>query len=436
MTTRIALDRTLLLMRDEFHDGATDSDLLAALTGSRIALIADSGNIATHSAQCCFATVAMLMARSGQGAHLIAPDVPMAGAQPPLRTGPLVSRLQHAGAYLIPGVNFSIGDDGRDYDLAIALGNSPIPVRAGRVLRLNATAWAGRIDLSSAGMPWQAGAEPLGGLTAAALGATEAFKVAMRKLARFARNRMRLESVFADCGSLEFALAPTGTVLRSNFGPIDCISGGAITNAALYALARIPQVSAQVRVFEPEKPDLTNLNRYMLLLRSRFTLPKAYDLGEVLAHGLTIEPLVMRYGPDIPSAMAALSPNVLVGVDHIPSRWAVQQAHPEWLGVGATSHWSAMASFHSDGLGCARCLHPRDDELGDAPIPTVAFVSFWAGLLTTAYFLRHLAGRSAPSNEQHIYVTPCRPETPFRGGVPTLLGCPICGPTSTLQEIA
>jgi len=302
-----------------------------------------------------------------------------------------------------------------------------------KALRLNATAWSGLMTNPKPRLHGRAGAEPLGGPAAAALGVTEAFKVAIRKLARFARNRTRLESVFADCNALEFALAPADTTLCGDLGLFDCISGGAIINAFLYSLARIPKVTARVRVFEPETPDLTNLNRYMLLLRSPFALPKALDLAGILVRGLAIESLVAKYGPGLPSAIAALNPSVLVGVDHIPSRWAVQQAHPEWLGIGATTH-VGIASFHSDGLGCSRCLHPRDDEPGNAPIPTVAFVSFWAGLLTTAYFLRHLAGRSARSNEQHVYLTPCRPEPPFRGGVPTLLGCPICGPTALFKK--
>ena len=42
---------------------------------------------------------------------------------------------------------------------------------------------------------------------------------------------------------------------------MDLISGGAITNAALYALLRIPEITAAIRVIEPETLDLPNLNR-------------------------------------------------------------------------------------------------------------------------------------------------------------------------------
>ena len=47
MNLRQALDRTLLLMRDEVNDSADDGTLLAALTSTRVALIADADNVAS-----------------------------------------------------------------------------------------------------------------------------------------------------------------------------------------------------------------------------------------------------------------------------------------------------------------------------------------------------------------------------------------------------
>jgi hypothetical protein len=180
-------------------------------------------------------------------------------------------------------------------------------------------------------------------------------------------------------------------------------------------------------VIEPDFADLTNLNRYMLLLRSHVGAQKAIDLEEVCAGtGLEITPAPERFGPETASSLS-LRDVVLVGVDDIPSRWVVQRTWPAWLGVGATTHWSAMASFHVSGTnGCAECLHPDDEPTND-PIPTVAFVSFWAGLLTATYFLRHRAGAlGAALLDQQIYVTPVRPESPIWAIVPKRSGCATC----------
>jgi hypothetical protein len=82
---------------------------------------------------------------------------------------------------------------------------------------------------------------------------------------------------------------------------------------------------------------------------------------------------------------------------------------PEWLVVGATTHFSAMVSFHSEGLACAHCLHNEDDP-GKGPIPTMACVSFWAGLLTAAYLARHAVGKTVPADEQQVYLRAASPD--------------------------
>jgi hypothetical protein len=368
----------------------------------------------------------MLMARSGHRVHLMCPPVALVGPQPPLARGDLVEELARVGADLLPGYNFATGAVG-DFDTVIAVGNSEISVRAARYIRLNATPWSGRLGDGTAKDIWDGGLWPLGGMAAAGLAAAEAFKTSMRTLAHAARNPSRMEMVFAPATNVVFALAPEGTPFVRQLGIFDCISGGAIINATLYALARVPGVEGRARVIEPDTADTSNLNRYMLLRHSSLKADKARDLAAILVgSGLTIEPVPKRYESAQLPSMLPLAASVLVGVDDIPTRWLVQRAGPDWLGVGATTHWSAMASFHMQELGCAECLHPTDDP-GNAPIPTVAFVSFWAGLLTASYFLRHRAGQSAlPISEQQIYLTALRPEHPAWSAVPRRRGCPSC----------
>jgi hypothetical protein len=412
-------------MRDEVKDCADDDTLVAALTGTRVALIADAANIVSHSAQTAFVTAALLMGRSAHQVHLLCPDVPLVGAQPPLLQGQMIAQLVKVGTNLLPGVQFITEPPDGEADLAIAIGDSKVSIRARRCISLNAERWSGHIAPLDRAVRWKAGQWPLGGMVAAALAATEAFKIAIRKLERFARNPGRMETVFADTTEVEFALAPPDTPVCRQLGDFDCISGGAIIHAALYAFTRIPGVRGHTRIIEPDIATLSNLNRYMLLVRSHLETRKAEDLAVVCeGTGLDIEPLNERYEQPL-SDTIKLANLVLVGVDDIPTRWLVQRAKPEWLGVGATTHWSAMASFHQLGLGCAECLHPVD-EANDAPIPTVAFVSFWAGLLTASYYLRHLAANSVAAVEQQIYLTPFRPENPSRSAVSKRADCPSC----------
>jgi hypothetical protein len=433
MSLREALDRTLLLIRDEVGDSVDDDTLLGALTGTRVALISDSANIATHSAQTAFVTSALLMARSGHQVHLLCPDAPLNGPQPPLSNGQMISQLVKLGADLLPGIQFSVGPPRSGVDLAIAVGDSKIPVRARRQISLNAASWSGRIDAPEKATRWVAENWPLGAMTTAAMAATEAFKVAMKQLQHLARNPDRMTSVFADTTDAEFALAPTDTPICPSLGDFDCISGGAIVNSVLYALARLPGVSGNVRIIEHDRSALSNMNRYMLLLSTHLKTLKAEDLAAVCnGAGLQIQPLNERYEQRHVDAMRPATA-VLVGVDDIPTRWLAQRANPNWLGVGATTHWSAMASFHRLGLGCAECLHPTDDP-SDAPIPTVAFVSFWAGLLTAGYFLRHLGGTLIGADDQQVYLTAFRPENAMHSPVTIRRGCPSCKAVAGVED--
>jgi hypothetical protein len=318
-----------------------------------------------------------------------------------------------------------IGPPQGEADLAIALGDTPFNVCARRRIRLNAKAWMGMILREDQPSPWLAALWPFGALAAAGLGAGEAFKIAMLKLLPHALSSANTTARFALTDEGVFELTSSDAPFCRDLGEVDCVSAGAITNSVLYCLARIPTVTARGRIIEPDTADLSNLNRNMLLLRSSCEQSKALDLAKLLGSSLRFQPLLQLYDSEFATSIAPLAPTVVVGVDHIPTRWLVQEAKPEWLVVGATTHWSAMASFHSDDLGCARCLH-NQDHLVDGLIQTTACVSFWAGLLTATYIARHAAGHPISAKEQQVFLFPFRPENVFPSAVAVLRDCPIC----------
>lgn len=248
----------------------------------------------------------------------------------------------------------------------------------------------------------------------------------MMKLLQYAQNQENTALLFAPTFEHEFRLAPVDSPRCGDLGQLDFVSGGAIANSALYCLTRIPEVQGVGRIIEPDFADHTNLNRNMLLLRSGHGASKAQGLSNLLPTGLQLEPVLKRYDLDFALNSAPLARSVVVGVDDISTRWLVQRANPGLLVVGATGHWSAMASFHSAGLGCAECLHNRDHAV-PGPIPTTACVSFWAGLLSATYLARRAAGEVLLAKEQQVYLTPFRPETPFFSPVGKRRDCPTCG---------
>lgn len=196
------------------------------------------------------------------------------------------------------------------------------------------------------------------------------------------------------------------------------------------ALARdLLGVRGIARVIEPDSYDLSNLNRDELLLRSSVGSAKADHLSHMNLGDVDIKPVPLRYEAAHRGEVGSLAPVVLVGVDHVESRWAVQEERPAWLGIGATEEYFALLSVHGGDLPCAKCVH-EGGVAPDGPMPTAAFVSHWGGLALAAGFVRHRLGIDPAVGEQVTRITCLRPGTSAglwrtRGYVRE--GCRTCG---------
>ncbi len=261
-------------------------------------------------------------------------------------------------------------------------------------------------------------------MVSALLAANEAFKCAMRRL----KLRNQADQIFFeksqacdwDFGAIPL---PEGTI---DLGCVDVISAGAISQAALYALTRLPRAQMRGRIFDDDVSAMSNLNRNMLTLVDDVGVAKVEVIAARCGSDFQLEPIPKRFTPD--NGHVQLAPRVLVGVDDIPSRWAVQRDASEWVGVGGTSHFSISSSSHLTGQPCSGCLHPIDDPGRANPIPTVSFVSFWAGLALAVRLVRQSLGKPYATNRQHLWLTPLRMDQPHAGHwspVAPLRNCPV-----------
>jgi hypothetical protein len=210
-------------------------------------------------------------------------------------------------------------------------------------------------------------------------------------------------------------------------------SGGAITNAALYALLRMPAVTAAMRIIEL---DLPNLNRYALARRSMMGWPKTRALETFQTPAITITGHEDFFNDTTAACLAPIAPRLLVGVDHIPSRWDAQRAAgPGWVSAGSSSHDFVLVSAHPAGSACTGCVHPRDENIvGD--IPTISFASFWAGLIQALELFASATGQ-APTWTRSTHVWPLGLDNP-RGICPfrqdASVRCPVgCRASAALQ---
>ncbi len=418
-----ALSRTILLAKTELRDDTPDGVVLNAFTATRVVLVATENCLESHSGQCCFVTAALTLARSGHSVWLVAPDRPLVGPQPPLSGRCLIQALQEIGPDLLPGIDFHVGPPDRRVDLAVLIGPSDYAGEADQVSRLGWSKWSARLSTDSAQSctrtDW-----PIGAMAAASFACAEAFKAAMRRLREYARVPPWLfDQMFASSNRVQIELAPEETPTDAELGDFDVVSGGAITNSALFTLLRVPDLHGHCRIIDDDTSELSNLNRNALLRRSDLIAPrpKVETLAK-FSDGLAITSYPVRYDENFGGS--PLAANVLVGVDHIPSRWAVQRSRPRWLGVGATDAFSAYVSYHTKDEPCVGCLHPERLNMA-GPIPTVAFVSFFAGLMLGAYLVRRVNGELEPAQEQQAYMTMTRPETWAQGLVLGNASCPV-----------
>jgi hypothetical protein len=139
---------------------------------------------------------------------------------------------------------------------------------------------------------------------------------------------------------------------------------------------------------------------------------------------LRIAGVRVRYDADTAATTGPLAARVLVGVDHIPSRWLVQQHATGWVAVGATQSLDALASAHRPGTACAGCLHQREPD-ADELVPTISFVSFWSGLMLALELLTEAAG--ATPDHQALFCWPFGYDGPHLMRLPVAAqpACPV-----------
>lgn len=430
LTTRLALIRTLQLTRLARLPDASDDDVLAALASVGVCIVADESNLAAPAAQGAVATLTGLVLACGINVRLAMPPAELRGHQPPLVGSDLRAALVGLGADSVPGVSVEVTERPRRDDLVFVIGDSPWSGPNDFAWRLTASPWSGQLLPASESASRILGEFPIGALSAAAAAAAEPYRAALRLVAaRTGREPLR-PSYLLPVVRASIDLAPAGTPLPvPNIGSIDLVSGGAIISNALHALFRLPDIRARFRVWDPQALDGSNLNRYLLMRRSMRGMPKAEALKRWAPAGVTVDAIARQVDEVVLRELGELAPHVLVGVDNLEARWLVQSFWPRWLAVAGTAQFMVVASEHEPGMPCARCLHGWTENVpGD--IPTISFVSYWAGLLLASRLLRHLASGAIGNDAQATEAWPDRLDSILGNRhlpVQREPDCPLCG---------
>lgn len=400
-----ALSRTTRLINQEFFEGnANDKAISDGLASTTIRLIADEANMSSRAGQAGLITTVQLIARMGIQIELDAPDVDLLLDIPPLRRSTLQAALLELGDDLIPDT--SIRTARQHADLTFCFGDTPtdetdvVYVTAGK-LSCHLTrdqAHATRIDSDM----------PIGAFVAGAAAAAIALDTArpnIERATKTSRPPRRYPSpgppVQIDLAELFPQIASPPQLSRA----IDVISGGAVANAFLATQLWLSHDLTTMRVLDNDTVEMDNLNRCTQFRRSdaKQHLAKIDALANPRTSGLQIDGIPERYTETNREQILPFAEHVVVGVDSIPARWRIQEAQPTNLYIGSTTNNEAILTTHHPGQPCAACAHPDEDiPLDDDYIPTISFVSFWAGLLQTCAVLAE-AVQPNPSRRITIY---------------------------------
>ena len=432
MSSTDQLARTITLFQTDLE--ILDAGLIErALTRLEIALVAGDAVMRTRAGQIAVLTSAMLLARSGHKVFINVFDVPLIGHQPPFQGATVYEAITNLRGQLIEGSDISIGYPVRPSIAFDFAGRSCIaPFKETRTVSVGWSRWVGEL----ADWPWKPPCTedewPMGAMAAAVLVAAEAVKVAAWSLAPVSGHPGYVRELFAPSRIAMLRLAPEHTPTVSTLGAFDIISAGAVSNAFLYALLRLPDVVGEARSFDRDFSDQANRNRNMLLIAALEHLAKV-DLFAHFGRGLLVRPVRRHF---VEADLTDLAPNVAVGVDDIPTRWLLAGAQTNWMGVGATTDFGSMASIHFPYSACAACQHPHNED-APGPTPTIAFVSFLSGLLVAADFLVEISRSTANIASKQRLVFPLRSDTP-NGVHATLVSpradCPARCPASQIKR--
>jgi molybdopterin/thiamine biosynthesis adenylyltransferase len=437
MSREEALSRTTRLINQHYFGDADDEDAIAAgLAASTVRLIGDAENLSSRSGQAAFVTAFQLIARMGVGIELHVPEAELVAEVAPLRGRTLRAALLDLGQDLVPGT--VLREQPGEAQATFIFGDTRCAQKD--AIFVTATDLGCSLTRNEADRARLSDESPLGGLAAGAAVAAIALSAALPQIERAAGTKRASQRHPSPGPPVRIDLSdlfPTMRASAAELGRIDAISAGAVTNALVAVLAWLPDVDADLRVIDDDHIEIHNVNRCLQFCAGDAGETKVNALAESSKGSLTIRGVETRLTSESLTEIAPLAERVVVGVDNSKARWFAQEQWPAHLYVGATSNHEAVLTTHHPGEPCVGCAHPDPLPEGEM-VPTISFVSFWAGLLQTCALLSEL-DRSLPAQRLTVYPLALGERTwsnavDLPAGRRCAIGCPVSAKIDVLRE--
>jgi len=401
------------VLRWPVGEAPTAEELLAELFRFPVLLTANSADVESAVGQDTLLLAANLLARMFPIVLFEIPEAALVAVRPlsSIASPSLPGYVLDLACSICPFGDFRLlgltGDTESLADLVVGQGGQR---RVGMErFRVHATGRGWRA-LTGVGLPYrnvQECGNSLGGLVSAAFAAMEMYKAFLRNVALRRYGRRLPPNLAIDLEPVtkfSLSLLDYGRDIAGSDGPdlpprIDLgrvllISAGAMANSAIYGLRVLGRVFASGDVVEPKLLDGPDLNRYVLMLATDLGKPKGPVLAERALPSLRLEAENTSYQQSTARSGGSSVDLTLVGVDHPPSRVAVQRDNPRLIVNAATEGRMAYVSRHSlehSGSPCLECFNEHAEEgvcSADEPIATLAPTSAIAGLLQASEVIK------------------------------------------------
>lgn len=276
------------------------------------------------------------------------------------RGGRLVTVLADQARAINPSIDVS--DDITSAMVVVGVGETVVATQA-PVVYLGSAGWVARL---SSGKPIGSGStsNPFGAAAAACLGAANVFRLLFAHYLPDGAPDTVIDLSLLDLQPN--ALKPDNPEL----GPISIdesvlVGLGAIGNAAVWTLARTPELSGRLDLVDHETVDLSNLQRYVLTSQESVDVAKVELCADVLvATDLEVRGYQVRWGEYLYGRNNWCLPRVAVALDSAEDRRAIQAALPGWIMNAWTQPFDLGVSRHSfvGDDACLTCLYFPDQS--------------------------------------------------------------------------
>jgi hypothetical protein len=382
------------------------------LASARVRLMVTAADLADGRTQAAVYVLTSLLVRSGMSLEADLAHVVRRVDLPGLTGDDFATGLAAVVPRMLAGAEIRGPTPNPDAILAfgsVRVDSTPV------VIRLSAngsTASVGRGHRASG--KWDP-RDSLSALASAGLAAEEILKDLLRPLASRQLDVLEpLEPVF------DVPIDVNGPI---DLGRLVVISAGAISQQFLLALTAVEGLSAELVMFDRDKTALSNANRCPYVMVDELGRPKVIAIGGLLPVRIRLTPIPNHLSGETRASVPTGSA-IVVGADDISVRHLAQRLDPDWLVIGATSHFLALVTEHPLGEPCAGCAHVR---LGDeiAVIPTWSIISFWSGFLVALRVIARATGRPYPPSRRVTNFWPLRPESIFEHELAFSRDCPV-----------